>query len=462
MAISSYSSAPINTNGNTFYAWANPVSAFLKTAGWIQAPDTGQVVWPASISAIGTVTNVGGAHESFAITLDQGTFPQVGSSVTIKGCTTAGLNVTAIVTSIVGGTSFAIANASAVTETEGAGAAWASVNPQVTISSLSVTSNIITFVYAVFDGVIKAGQSIVVTGTSGGTYDGTYTILTVTPTTFTVAKTTANVGATAETAIGIVTCNFAVVSTGASTTVSLPPAASSFVYEIWQMGDGNGFPVYLRINYGSQSTVTVPNIQVLLSAGTDGAGNATGGSTGFFSVGPTASNASSFTTYMSGSTNRIHITFFGNVNAANVAGAFSAERAHDSNGNDTTSYATLVGISPANSSIKTTSISTANSTTVETKLTCVSQIGGGTGSFISNTGPSTYLCPMFPVVGAVGNPMLGLMIGKSVDWLALTQFPFTMYNTSHNYLVINNANFDASSGAITYSVITATLIMRYD
>jgi hypothetical protein len=104
------------------------------------------------------------------------------------------------------------------------------------------------------------------------------------------------------------------------------------------------------------------------------------------------------------------------------------------------------------------SITATSQTVAAVKLASVSPHINTTWSF----GASTQVSPVFPVVGAVGNPMIGLLIGVTVDWTDATQFPFVMYNTSHNYLVINQIPYKNAAGVNTNGVDTCMIAIRYE
>jgi hypothetical protein len=466
VSTSTYSAAPINTNGSTFYAWAHPIAAFLAACGWLQSPDTGQVVWPVSIvNLVSVVAN--GATAVFTYTLLQGAALRIGNSIILKGCTTAGLNVTAVITALGAGT-FTVATGTTVTETETASAAFGSVNPQIAITNALGNGSSNTYTYTLLDGPDPInGQSIAITGCTTAGFNATLTIATVNTGAKTFTTTTGITHASeAETGTGIVQCIPAVISTSESTNTTMPPAASTFLYEVWKMGDGNSQPIYLRINYGTNAGAATPGLSFVLQAATDGAGGipaATGNSgtiTGFLG---NTSEATSRTSYMSGASNRLQLAIFPNSSVSNGC-ILNVERSHDSSGNDTTSnqYATITALGFTTGSAVTVSqvsITAANQTVTETRLPCTTNHSAGTGSF----GLSTLMSPVDPVVGARGNPMIGLLVGKNVDWTDLTQFPYTIYSVSRNFLILNNTGKWSASNSIVYdSVPVPCVAMRFE
>jgi hypothetical protein len=203
-----------------------------------------------------------------------------------------------------------------------------------------------------------------------------------------------------------------------------------------------------------------------MSAGTDTAGGATGGTSGTVPVFTATSTTTAQNSYMSGASNRLHLALWPILAANNSPGGFlNVERSHDNNGNDTTSnqYATIVAGSSAGINYPQVSITALNQTVTETHWATLSTHTAATGSF----GLSTLLCPVFPLVGALGNPMIGLQVGKQVDWANATQFTYTMYNTAHNYIIFsNNASntWGGTTGGILYDNATpsAAVAIRYE
>lgn len=459
MASSILSTAPNNTTSDTAYAWMNPISAFMATAGWKQQADTGQIVWPASIVKITSVTWTG-AVATYTYTLAQGAALATGQSIVITNCTTVGLNGTFIITGTPLSTTFTCANLTAAGGPE-AETAVGAVNVFAAISSATGNGATATYNYTNTNGILKAGQSVVITlFVAQPGFNGTFTIKTLTATQFTVTNTTnASETVAAQGVVTAISCN---TTKGAAT---LPPTNTNSIYEIWGMGDTLQAtnPVILKILYTTGSaTTTAPGLNVVLATATDGAGNITGGTTGVVNVlgiGSATFSASVFNSYIAGSTNRITLGTWLNSGLSGARGVLAVERSHDSTGADTASYVSLALYGQGNATPVTQySVIASTQTTKETKLAVIGVTSTGTGSF----GVSTLLSPVFPVVGAVGNPMINVLVGKSADWTDATQFSFTMYNTARNYLVVNNSGI-AAAGQLTYDAsITAALMMRFD
>src|SRR5579864_8867247 len=99
MAVSTFTVAADNTNASTAYNWMKRVSAALAAFGWVQQPDTGQVVWPVSIISITNAVAASGTV-TFTYTLLQGAALRVGAQIVVTNATTAGLNATYTIASL--------------------------------------------------------------------------------------------------------------------------------------------------------------------------------------------------------------------------------------------------------------------------------------------------------------------------------------------------------------------------
>lgn len=85
-------------------AWASAIGAALATFGWVQQPDTGQVVWTATVLTL-TQVAVSGGNAVYSYSSYTGPAPRVGMSVIITGFTIGGNNVTGNLIAVSGGAS---------------------------------------------------------------------------------------------------------------------------------------------------------------------------------------------------------------------------------------------------------------------------------------------------------------------------------------------------------------------
>lgn len=455
MATSTWTVAPDNTSANTFWRWSHPISAALASFGWIQTADTGQMVWPVSMISISNAVAAAGVC-TFTYTLLQGAALRVGNSITVKSCTTAGLNATYIIQSLPLATTFTVNTATTVTEAE---TAFGSVDVLIAITNAIGNGGTNTYTYTNTDGVLINGQSIVITGCTTVGFNGTFTVASISGGTFTT--TTGISHATeVETGTGIVTAQPVATVRTAST---LPPSANVTLYEVWRMNDSlqGTMPVFLKIQIGDNNN-SGPAFYISVGAATNGAGTLTGGNvTGanILQAGQTTNSTSTTPTYMSGDTNRLCGVFWPGLATA-PGGFFSIERSHDSTGVDTGSYVIVSTMGAGNSTwvYANQSFNTLTQTITEARPPCITKTGALTGAF-ANT---TILCPVFPVIGAVGNPCINMLIGKAADWTDQTQFQLTLYGSQHTYQ-ITNTTLSNAAGRISYdTTATCCIAYRYD
>jgi len=463
MTTSSYSATFDNTSAITAWNWMNPIHAFMSAAGWTQTADTGQMVWPGSIVSI-SAASWNGTTATYTYTLGQGPSLQVGDSITITNTTTSGLSGTFIITGTPLSTTFTCANTtSAGSESE---TAFGVTNVQAAITHASGNGTTASYTYTNNTGTITPGQSVVITGCTNSGFNGTFTVLTVSGGVFTCANTT-NATEAESGALGTVAANTANTTHSAST---LPPSSNNFLYEIWQMTDSLATtdPVLLKVCYGTGASANAdPWLSVYVARSTNGAGSVVIG-TGQIYVTPesgSSQSTSAFNCYLSGSTNRMTWCLYPNDTSTTLArGFFTIERAHNSSGGDigvaNGGYVTYITINPASAvpTVTQQSLTLTALTTAEIKLAALQVHSTGTGSF----GNSTCLSPVFPLVGAVGNPMIGVLIGKAADWTDGTQFTLNIYGTSHIYQV-TNTSFTSTANALTSDVLgTNCLIFRFE
>jgi hypothetical protein len=466
-----FNAAPDSTTTSTWYNAVHPISAAFNTFGWVQSNDTGQIAWPVSIVNITNAVAASGTC-TFTYTLLQGTALRVGNSIKVTNCTTVGLNATYIIQTLPLSTTFTVNTATTVTEAE---TAKGGVDVLIAITNAVGNGSVSTYTYTNTDGTLINGQSVVITLCTTAGFNGTFTVQSIVGSTFTVNSST-NHASEAETATGTVTTNSC--NNNSSTTSISPTSQSSAIYEIWKMGDAlqSTFPVFAKFYYstgGGSGTLGV-ELAVQIGAGSDGAGNLTAP----ISAAPNLTQASvgnimqagslqaqsttSVINYMSGGTSRILGLFYPNGASASCKGGFfNIERSHDSTGADTGSYVSLITIqgSTTTPTVYQISLNKNAASVAEGKLAVITETGTTTGSF----GSSTLLCPVFPVVGAVGNPMIGVLVGKKVDWLDAAQISLTLYNTAHTFQVSNGALVNSAGGTITNdSSVTAMFFFRYD
>jgi hypothetical protein len=342
---------------DTTKGWGYGISNALATFGWIQANDTGQAVWVATVLTLTQVTV--GANAVYSYSSFTGPTPRVGMSVIFTGFGTGGNNVTATLTAVSGGAS------------------------------------------------------------------GTVTV---------VLSTQAN-----ETHAG-----------SGTTTASVLPAASNYLYEIWGPGDG-GTQFYLKISYGLNGS-SQPSIKVNIGTTTNGAGTLSGTSGTEQTLQPGANSGVSLTynCLFSGSTN-----YFGMMmwrDAPSSWNAFVAiDRSHTSAGADTSAYVNLFAGKCVSNGFVTqaivfgvgmaTILQNTNSGGVS-QLTAIYPNYNTNGGTVSGLFNGTFaISSVFPNVGYFDWPTLMLSIGETVDFTEGSVISTTLLGATHNFVFSKNQVF---------------------
>jgi hypothetical protein len=137
-------------------------------------------------------------------------------------------------------------------------------------------------------------------------------------------------------------------------TVTTPATASlSSGYDIFRMTDALNVaaPVYVKVEYGSGTTNTIPSIWLTIGSGSTGAGMVTGAASQRQQLTLSTQSTNAISSFISGDANRIHMALwsfsnatFGGTSVTTLAQAwyFSIERTKDATGADTTEGVLLV------------------------------------------------------------------------------------------------------------------------
>jgi hypothetical protein len=254
------------------------------------------------------------------------------------------------------------------------------------------------------------------------------------------------------------------------TTVTHPTVANTVQgYEVWRMADTlqATAPVFLKIEYGSGNLAAVPGLWATVGTASNGAGTLTGATTTRTQFGNGInSTAASLPCYISGDTSRVHLAMFANGTAVlgnTIHGQMmSIERSHDTTGADTNTAATIVLCACNN-----------GATWITRQQTLPTTGGGGAPTMESGTlaasttntsaiyGTSTGVSSIFPFLGQLLNPLIGLFAVISADFSALSTMTLNPYGTNHNYLCLGGGTSQMFSPAL--KVITnSTFLMRYE
>lgn len=237
-----------------------------------------------------------------------------------------------------------------------------------------------------------------------------------------------------------------------------------FAYDIWKSNDAltSTNPIFFKVIYGND-TGARPTPLFYWGCATDGVGNITtnynwGGNQ---IVNPFDTNASAtvgttdtalWESNFSGTAGRFHAILWRGF--PQVGGGpqiiINIERSHDNSGNDTDAYWTVIfSGEAANSTSQTYQVQQSifkpgtggagplfsspggvGANVNSTVLGCVNTSGFGLS--VNNSIPAI---PIFPLVGYVGNPMIGAICMKSQDTADGALVTASFYGTSHTYLM---------------------------
>lgn len=318
------------------------------------------------------------------------------------------------------------------------------------LTSCTTSGGLSTYAYSSLTSgpIPRVGMAFTITGMTNGSNNiaaaGAVVASVVPGVSFTVTSTTQTSG-TNESG-----------STGSATTTALaaPPGVGAYVYEIWKTSDSVGFPVYLKIEYGTNSsTASTPSIAMTIGTGTDGYGVVANASTRFGADNVQANSATLYACHFSGDGGRFSMMMWHGQASTTFIYVFSLERSYDNTGTATGSYYTVTMYS-ANLTGKTqTLFPTGALTTSETGGWCVALPKTAT---TGNVGSTTHVSPTFPMVGGVGNPGTNIMVFRATDF-ADNQIVFiTIYGVQQTYIT-----FASNNGNVTSTSVAAGTMVRY-
>jgi hypothetical protein len=242
---------------------------------------------------------------------------------------------------------------------------------------------------------------------------------------------------------------------------------SSPVYEIWKSADAlsSTMPIFVKIQYG---TSTQPTIIVQLGTGSNGSGTLTGPLTTAHPVtGLPGSGgaATTFPCYFSGSNCEIRVGMWANPAVSSIPAMFCIERSKDTSGNNTADYVTYVACATyttgggQGAGFQQTMTSSAVSNVHAGPFTALPQFSSG-----SDFG-TVAAYPLFPSVGKVGNPMLGLMAAPIAD-AAINSIVTvsSMYGSTHTYVAFGSGSttWGSNMGCGPQGLSNAAMLLRYE
>ena len=242
--------------------------------------------------------------------------------------------------------------------------------------------------------------------------------------------------------------------------VLAPAAISTYQgYEIRAFSDSLQAtnPVYLKIEYGSSSpSAGIPGIRYTIGKATDGAGELVGEMSADRIISASGASATTYTTYVSGSTDRLSFCIFRNYTYNAI---FIIERTKNSSGANTS-----VGIDIVHSSKN----SSGNPETYQQFLPKsglrypYSNYVGCCCAFPYNPTTAVYgdtigLFPIFTLIGGAQFPNLGGLVYFSGDIAANTDLSITIFGSAHTYKTTGT-----SLSAINGNAAVKSIAMRYE
>lgn len=247
--------------------------------------------------------------------------------------------------------------------------------------------------------------------------------------------------------------------------------SSTYVYEIWKAADAAAAttPIYLKMEYGFSSTQV--GVRVTVGTGSNGSGTITG-ATSFNSLILNFNNsvianqgATAYSCYFSGNAGEFRMLMWVGNNTAVMT--FGIERSKDATGAVTTDYFTAINVNNTTSATsqarQQTTLTGSTVTVAETTLiSCGLSANNGTGAF----GGTVAAFPVFPLIGKLGNPMLGFMtcVASDVaDGVSVTVA--TMYGATHTYIACKTSTTLGGfqrQGVYASNGSANAMLMRYE
>lgn len=239
--------------------------------------------------------------------------------------------------------------------------------------------------------------------------------------------------------------------------VALPTSITTN-YEVWKANDASASttPIYIKVEYGATSTTI--QIRITVGTGSSGAGAITGATIGPIIITNNTTYANNGSTsipcFASGTAGEIRfIMWQGNATYDTI---FGIERSKDSSGNVTTGYFTfLCCCAPGTNANQQTILGSL----VTLKETNIITFTSTTGTM--NFNGTTAAAPVFPLVGFIGNPMLGFASALAADVGEGATVTVSIYGSNHTYLATKAGSLSAI-GKLSTNGSNGAVLMRYE
>lgn len=231
-----------------------------------------------------------------------------------------------------------------------------------------------------------------------------------------------------------------------STIASVPTSSGTAVYEVWKSADAGSTacPIYIKVEYYSSSNS--PSTFFTVGTGnTDGAGNL---NTPKSARNPlnvyTPDSTNLHPCYASGDSGSMRIVMFDNGGTGYpdnyIPFGFFVSRDYNTSGVIQANYVQVIWLSgqggspiPLSQTIYNPVTSGVTPADTSTLLAALPFTTNTTGEY----GANVLVSPVFPFVGALGNPNINHFVARETDFSDEASFYMTVYNTSHLYQVWN-------------------------
>jgi|SRR5271157_817461 len=230
------------------------------------------------------------------------------------------------------------------------------------------------------------------------------------------------------------------------TIVSVPTSAGTAVYEIWKSADSGSTacPITIKVEYWSASNIPSTFFTVG-TGGTDGAGNLNTPKSPRQALAAYSADASNlYPCYASGDSGSMRIVMFDNGSTSYPGSyqsfGFFVSRDYNTSGVIQANYVQVLWLTGQGGSPVQASQTIYNATNggvtpqdVNTLLAALPFSYNLTAQY----GANVLVSPVFPFVGALGNPNINHFLARINDFSDEAVFAMTVYNVSHTYQVWN-------------------------
>jgi hypothetical protein len=224
-------------------------------------------------------------------------------------------------------------------------------------------------------------------------------------------------------------------------TISVTPTNSTPVFEIWKANDSlaSTLPIFIKVWYLVTATSPAgPTIELTFGTGSNGAGTLTNATaTITLNSVPASQTNLSYECDYSGSSGRFACCMFQGWSGCFF---FSVERSHDASANDTGSYFTFLAVGSLNTGVQQTVRPSSAGGPLPAESSPITVHTSNTTGIVPGGDASLSACPVWPMVGGLGNPLLNAVSVKTNDVAGSLIVPVSLYGTARNYLIMKTLN----------------------